>query len=170
MLREAIQLDAAGRYAEAADAYEEVLRVDGACLLARVNLTVLYWQATELGFSAGHALPSEFIQRSADRLRALLAGVGQEGTTGPEMQFWKMYINWADYGEPLPVQCCFRLLAEHPAYLEPVLYAFGAAQGSQYRAEALELVRECSREATVRNRYVESVLVAALRRFPDETS
>ena len=170
MLREAIQLDEAGRYVEAADAYEEVLRINGACVAARANLTVLYWQATELGFSAGHALPSEFIQRAADRLHFLLAGVGQEQLTGPEMQFWKMYISWADYGEPLPVERCLQLLADYPAYLEPVLFVFGATEGSQYREEALELVQQCPREATVRNRYVESVLASALRQFPGKAN
>jgi len=166
LLREAIQLDVAGRYAEAADAYEEVLLADGACVPARVNLTVLYWQVTEFGFSAGHVLPGEFIQRAADRLHVLLADVDQEVATGPEMQFWKVYISWADHGEPLPVERCLQLLADYPAYLEPVLFVFGATEGSQYREEALELVQQCPREATVRNRYVESVLASALGQFP----
>lgn len=169
-LDQAIQLDVAGLHVDAADGYEAVLRADGNCVSALVNLTVLYWQSTEFGFSAGHSLPSEFVHRAADRLRSLLDQVGDDRSAGPEMTFWKKYIAWADYGEPLPVQDCLQLLADHPTYLEPTVYVFGATEGRQNRAEALELVRLSSKQATVRNRYVVSVLNSALGQLPDEAS
>ena len=68
-----------------------------------LNLSALYWQATEFGFAAGHRLSTTFMSHAARRVGPLLDEALNRfsGAAGPV--FWKRYIEWIDLGQELTI-------------------------------------------------------------------
>lgn len=163
-ITEAIRLEESRQFEAAAKIYEAVLADDPNSVKALVNLTVLYWQATDLGFSAGHALAPDFVKRAGDRLHALLNDANVSAPAPVEMQFWKKYIAWADLAEPLSLAFCRDLLQAHPLYLEPAMFIHLQTEGAECQAEAEQLVRQCATEGSVRNSYIQSILSSVTKR------
>lgn len=163
-LADALVIDQSGRIQDAATAYESVLESNPADIEATLNLTVLYWQATDYGLSATAQLQPEFVAHAGKRLRELLESAKQCFTDRPEVVFWTKYIAWADLGESFEPAECRELLRNHPEYLEPAIVLFSMSRGTEAEAEAMQLLQRCSVEGTLRCRYVVSVIEGVLKR------
>lgn len=163
-LVDAIAADRAGRLEAAAAAYEAILAGDERSLVARLNLALLYWQATDFGLSTAHTLDPTFVAHAGERYPMLLVEAHQSFPESTEVQFWRKYIPWADLGEEFSLDECRELLQRDPTKLVPAMYLFGKAQDGTYQDEALELLRQCQREPTTGNRYIGSVVEGVLKR------
>ncbi|HEV3074514.1 MAG TPA: hypothetical protein VHB47_08865 [Thermoanaerobaculia bacterium] len=163
-LASALQADRDRRIEAAADLYEAVLSEQPTSLVALVNLAVLYWRATECGFSAGLGLDLALIARAGRRLPQVLAEARQLHPQSTEVRFWERYIAWADLGEPFAIEECEALLRHAPSVLVPAMYLFAISHGERYEKEARDLLRECLEDQTVRARYIASVIEGVLKR------
>lgn len=161
---DALSLDKQGDLAGASLAYEACLAEDPSRIGVLVNLIVLYWQATDFGFSTGHNLTADFVQRCSRRLEELLISQPKETEFSAEFMFWKKYIAWADLGEELLVEDCRRILRADPDYFEPAMYIFSVTEGRECAEEAETLLRICSSQATIRAQYVASVIRGTILR------
>src|ERR1700722_1603589 len=162
-LAEALSADGAGNSILAADLYETTLKNVPRDNQAFVNLLVLYWQATDFGFSSHANLSREFIQRAGKRLREL-QNVAKKMTAVPEVRFWTKYIAWAEKGESFDLQECRRLLQEFPEYLEPAFVLFSRTAGAEAEVETQRLLQQCRETPTTRCRYIQSVISGVLKR------
>lgn len=163
-LDDALAADCDGRVREAAAAYESVLLSAPVDLTALVNLTVLYWQATDFGYSASRHLDVEFVAEAAKRIPELLTMAHERCTGRPEIEFWTKYIRWIDLGEPFDSEDCRQLLNRYPEYLEPAVVLFLRTGGAESEAETMRLLESCSRNPTTRCRYIASVIEGVLTR------
>jgi hypothetical protein len=164
MLAEALAADREGRTQDAASAYEATLLSEPLDLTAILNLTVLYWHATDYGVSATEHLSREFVALAGSRFRELLKVAQVRFPERPEVLFWTKYIGWAELGEAFEPEECRSLLADHPEYLEPALVLFARSAGVEAEAEAMQLLARCSKEGTARCRYIVSVINGVLKR------
>lgn len=163
-LEEALAFDRAGDIVHAAEAYEKAVKEDADNAEALINLAVLYWQATDFGFSAGNQLSVDFVSRAGKRFPEILAEAAIRHPNMTEPFFWKRYIAWADLGEDLHTSECEELLRRAPNSLEPVVFLIAQEGGVRYRTEAERLLDQAKRDGTTRSRYVSSVLESALKR------
>ena len=145
----------------AAAGYEAALQSDPADIEARVNLAVLYWEATRFCFDAR---PSEFSAHARGRLHELLESAADRFGGRPEIRFWREYIAAEEAGEPLPSATCRELMNERPDYLEPAFVMFSNSEGLEAEPEAMRLLAACSEQPTARARYVTSMINTALRK------
>ncbi len=127
-----------------------------------MNLTTLYWQATDYGVSVGIGMTGDFFAFSADRLSALLA-VGRERFAGmPQAEFWTRYIEWAEYGRPLEVAECREWLARASQFKDPPLYILMATPGAPRDGDIAQLLAECRGQDTKRAHYIVSIIESAM--------
>ncbi len=157
-LQDAVREDMNGSLVRAADGYEQIIQAECAPLGAYLNLAVLYWQCTDYGFNAGHALGLEFIHKAGERYQALLAEAGRCYPHHSEIRFWTLYCDYVTLGEPPFVEECRALVAAAGKPLVPYFYLYAASEGQEYLREASELLAECLKHPTVKNKYVISVI------------
>ncbi|WNG49632.1 hypothetical protein F0U60_40075 [Archangium minus] len=162
---EAIRLDREGRIEEAALLYEEALLAGERTLELFLNLVILYWQATDFGFSTHHRLGPGFVATAGKRFPSLLREAGRAYPGSTEVRFWQKYIPWADLGEYFAPEDCRKLLLEDPSVLVPVVYLFNEREGREYREKAVELLQRCWEDGTTRSRYVASVIGGVVTRI-----
>ncbi|PTL76852.1 hypothetical protein [Vitiosangium sp. GDMCC 1.1324] len=161
---DAIRFDREGQIEAAARLYEGSLLVGERTLELFLNLAILYWQATEIGFSTRHGLGPGFVATASERFPVLLSEAGRAYPESTEVRFWQKYIPWADLGEEIAPEDCRQFLKEDPAVLAPAMYLFAQTQGREYRQEAVELLRRCREDGTTRTQYVASVIEGVLKR------
>jgi hypothetical protein len=144
--------------------YEVALREHPDDIEVWMNLTTLYWQATDPGVSAGNGMSVDFFKFSADRLSALLE-IGRERFAGmPQAEFWTRFIEWAEYGRPLEVAECREWLARAPQFKDPALYILMATPGAPCDGDIAQLLAECRGQDTKRAHYIVSVIEARAER------
>jgi len=161
---EALNADRAGELEAAAMLYEEVLAAGERPLQVLLNLSLLYWQSTDVGMAAAKKLPPVFLDLASRRFPELLDEAQVRFPQSTEVRFWRRYIAWADLGEPFDSSECKQLLREDPTTLIGAMYLFASSQGSEAQPEAAELLRECREDRTTRARYVISVIEGVMNR------
>ena len=167
---DALEADRTRNIEAAAVEYEAALIDDFSNLPMTVNLLVLYWQATDYGFSLANRLPKEFMAKSGTRLAQLIEGAKQRFPGRPEAFFWTKYIAWADLGDAFEAGECRALLEEYPDYLEPAMLLFSLTRGVEAVGAAKELLNRCHEDGTTRSRYVASVIEGGLHRKTFEST
>jgi hypothetical protein len=163
-LLEAIRADREGQIEKAAMLYEEALSAGERDPGAFLNLAILYWQATDYGFSTEKRLDPEFVVRAGTRLQELFRDASRAYPENAELEFWRKYIAWADLGEEFPIQDCRQLMFENPTVLTPAMYIFAQSQGREMRDEAVELLQKCREDGSTRAQYVVSVVEGVMKR------
>jgi hypothetical protein len=159
-LSEALEADRAERIVEAADLYERAIG-GGADIEGILNLVVLYWESTSMGFYAHHRLSDAFVEKANFRYRQLLAEATRQHSSDPRVEFWQKYIASIEEGAELSLEECKLMRVANPDYFEPEMVLVQAGQESP---AAAELLRRCEKEGTIRAKYVASVTEAALHR------
>jgi hypothetical protein len=96
----ALAADRAGRIEEAAQLYEQAVAASASPLFVLMNLAILYWQATDYGFSTGNHLAHDFVARAGRRFGEGLGEAARRFPQSAEPRFWQKYIAWADLGKP----------------------------------------------------------------------
>ena len=164
-LSEAIHADREGRVEDAASLYESALASAEPNLTVFLNLSLLYWQSTDVGFATERRLSPEFVERAGKRFPELLHEMKRVFPSSTEARFWDRYIGWTDLGASrMTDEECIALLKEDASVLVPAMELFIRTAGREYRREAMELLRACRADGTAGARYVVSVLEGALKR------
>ena len=101
-LADAIRADREGRVEQAAILYEDALAAGEDALQAFLNLSILFWQSTDYGFSTAKGLTPGFVTRAGQRFPELLRDAGRKYPQSTEVRFWQKYIPWADLGQEFP--------------------------------------------------------------------
>ena len=161
---DAVAADREERIEEAAELYELAIAASAAPLSVLMNLAILYWQATDYGFSSGHHLAQQFVARAAIRFGELLNEGATRFPQNTEPRFWQKYIAWADLGTPLSSNECRSLLAQDPSALVVSMHLFSVSQGAECVDEAFRLLEASRADRTTRSRYIASVIEGALKR------
>lgn len=161
----ALQLDAQNVYPiETTDAYEEVVNSGMADLDTYVNLIVLYFVCQDGGFLVAHSLPTEFLNRAWVRTLELIEEAESRFNRPTEVSFWKRFIQFILLGQPFPTEECRQLALSGQSRVPYLyLYAFSDGKRESYRSNALELLEQVDKGQTAKERYIRSVLRAALR-------
>lgn len=155
----------AARWAARAHVCELALRERPDDLSAWMDLTILYWLATDYGISVGAGMSGDFFRRAGDRLAALLE-VGCMRFAGcPQAQFWTRYIDWIEHGGPLAVADCRAWLAREPQFKDPALFVFMTTPDAPFDDDDVaQLLAECRGRDTERAGYIVSVIESTMRR------
>jgi hypothetical protein len=161
---DAVTADRREEFESAAARYEEILACGERSLPVLLNLAVLYWQVTDPGLLAAKKFAPDFVATASQRFPKLLAEAEYRFPDSAEARFWRMYIAWADLGEPLDADECRQLLREDSATAVPAMHLFAVSQGAEAETKALELLRRCQSEGTTRARYIASVINGVLKR------
>jgi hypothetical protein len=152
------QAEAADRIEEAARQYEDGLSLNPDDIEARVDLAVLYWQATDYGVSSSRGLPKPFVAAAGKRyLELLQQGLGRF-PANPVLRFWSAYTEWTDLGRRFDPSESRKLRATYPDYLEPAMYLYAVSRGTECERDAHELLSRYRNTKTYRARYVVSVI------------
>ena len=130
------EADRAGELESAAAQYEELIAAGDLSLATLLDLALLYWQATDPGMAAAKKLSPRFLATAGRRTCELLDNATRLFPGSTAVSFWKEYIAWADFGEPLDIDRCKQLLREAPAVLVPAMHLFAASQGRDMRRPA----------------------------------
>jgi len=162
--QEALNADRVGDLELAASQYEMLLSEGESDIELLLNLSILYWQATDPGLAAAKKLSPDFFAKAGVRFPELLAEAARRYPSRSEPLFWTRYVAWADLGEPFGLEDCRELLRADPDCLVPAMGIFGITEGKEAVREAIELLRRCHVEATTRARYVASVIEGVLHR------
>ncbi len=168
-LLDAIYEDIKGDFVKAADCYEQLVQAECAPLEAYLNLAVLYWQCTDYGFNAGHKLDVDFIHKAGERYQTLLQEANQCFPYQPEIRFWMLYCDYITLGEPPFTEDCKRLVDTVSKPLVPYFYLYSSYSGHEYEKEANDLLNECLKYPTVKNRYIISVIQSVASRAKIKT-
>lgn len=156
-LDKAIELDIQQKIVEAADLYEEVLKDGNAPLEAYLNLACLYWESMETGFSGAMKLSPEFQGRAFHRMYRVFDEAKEMYGDIPEAEFWKLYIDFIDYGgEPFPDKA-LELVQQPNASLVPYFHILFSYGEEKYREKVRQLVAEAKKSLTTKNRYIISI-------------
>jgi len=154
---EALEADRCGDMERAAELYEAVISAGDASLQAYLNLALLYWRATDPGLAAAKHF-MDFFHLAAERFPVLLKEAERRYPSSTAVRFWRLYIPWADLGEPLDPELCRRLLRQDPEELVPAMYLFSDSEGKEAREEAAALLRQARAEGTTGAGYVRTFL------------
>lgn len=162
--------DAEERPVEAIAAYEAATRQVDANIDSYINLAVLYFSCFDLGYAAYHKLPKEIFEHSLDHALELLDEAEQRFGRDPDVEFWRLYMRFI-YLEDSDEQAFYRLATTVDSLL-PYLYLYAftfdgpPGQGRHpevYRSQAEQLLELVKEGMTEKDRYIRSVLEAALR-------
>ena len=157
LVQRAVGADEQGDVRAAIALYEEAIACGLADLDVYLNLASIYWQASDPGFSAGHALTGECINQAWERKLRLLDEAARLWPDEPETEFWRLYMGWADLNEPPEFgEECRRLLRRPSAPSVPCFYLY--MQGEDYERECTALLAHCQAHPTAKNRYIASVI------------
>ncbi len=157
-LPEALKADREERIQDAAKLYEHALKVSPTNLLALINLIVLYWVSTDMGFYAARHLPDEFVRRAGNRYRELIDQARRQVPEEPAVEFWSRYIASMDEGVEFSAIDALAMRDINPDYLEPELILYEGQEDGDRALSAGTLIEQCRGEGTVRANYVKAVL------------
>lgn len=155
---EALKADREKRIEDAANIYELALQVSPTDLQAMINLIVLYWESSEMGFYAAHHLPDEFVLRAGGRYRELLDQARWQFPGEPAVEFWRRYIASIEQGVEFSANDARAMRDDNPDYLEPELILYQGEEDGDRARSAKTLIERCRSEGTVRAHYVKAVL------------
>lgn len=158
---QAVRQDIAQNYDEAIKKYEDVISANETIHTdAFTNLAFIYWRFA-------FASPFEFEADLSDRwsiiggeryLKILEMGIKNQADT-LELIFWKRYFAHIVFGEDFTPEECETLMASHSASESMVpnffLWLFDK---KKYLPERSELLQQCEKQRTAKNRYVISIL------------
>ena len=147
---------------DAARAYESALNDAGASLELYLSLAVLYFQCVDGGYLAHHQLPVEFVDQAWRRANEVLTEAEHRFGGDAEIEFWRHYFRFIVLGAAPFYRVCEEL-ARTSSSLTPYLHLLSSADGEEYREKAEQLLKEVEDGATVRKRYIKSVLESGLR-------
>lgn len=160
---EAVRADRDERIEEAARLYEEVLQNSDAGLEPMLNLIVLYWESSSMGFYAAHHLPDAFVDQANRRYRELIPQALRKFPEEPALSFWARYIACIDEGMEFSDNDALAMRNKHTDCLEPEILIL---QDGQTSPAAQTLLDRCRMEGTVRAKYVAAVLEGIMKRRP----
>jgi hypothetical protein len=113
---EAIRLDRDERIVDAAAAYEGLLAAGSTALEVYLHLILLYFAASDFGYSAHHHLPLDFgVRADEERMFQLLDEAQRHHPQDPDLEFWRLFIPWAYLSEPFPREIAMALPIRTPA-------------------------------------------------------
>ena len=158
----ALELDARERPVEAAWAYEIAIQSTKAQIDLFLNLVVLYFQCADYGYQSHHHLRDDFVDGCWTRSFQVLDMAERLFGEQTEIQFWRAYIS-SVYTKEEGIEDFSRKLVERSDSLLPPAYLF-LAGNIEYRDAAQELCRSVKDGLTERQRYIKSVIEAALTR------
>jgi hypothetical protein len=160
-LVEARQWDALDRPVEAARAYKAAIRTGSADLEAYLDLAVLYFACLDAGYATHHRLGQEFLDtcnpfQELDRAQARFG-------PHPEIIFWRHYMRFIYLGEQPDHQLAAQLARSGEILVPCLLPLMCGPHPESHRAEGERLLDSVRNGASVRERYVRSVLESCLR-------
>lgn len=165
---EAEARDRPGNLVDAASAYEAALELGRRNIEILVNLTVLYWQATDFGVASSEKISIEFQSRAEKRYVELIEEIQRSHPSAPEAHFWSKYIPWAENGSDFTPEQCREIIRLRPEYLDPWMFIFVVSNGNEGVAEARRLRETCATNSTMRCRYITSMLNGTFTRVSRE--
>ena len=145
----------------AASLYEGLLTKSEGSLDVILNLSILYWEATD----PGQRFNADFFAFAAERSPKLRGEARRRFPASSEVQFWDKYIAWADLGEPFTIDEARALLRSAPSRLVPSIRIFDLSNGKEATTEAMELLRQSKAGEIAGARYIASLLEAAMLRL-----
>lgn len=155
----AMELEKEDKVREAAEEYELHISEGNAKLEAYLNLAFLYWQSTEYGFSASLGLGKDFIDLAATRYKELLTDAKGRFPSESEIEFWERYFGFIDLGENFPEEEC-RRFTDDENEVAASFHLYALSNGRAYKNETERLLQVCSKEPTLKNRYIVSIIEA----------
>lgn len=161
---QALEMDAADRPVEAADAYERVVTEGVASIEAYRNLVALYVGSLDPGYSDSKGLESTFLDRAAKRIPTLIKESRIRFGQDAELEFWSRYFRFGvlgeDWNKAFPQD--FLATARRTDSLVPCLALFLSEGGAQYIDKVRALLETTSTGKTLRERGLHSLAEAAL--------
>jgi len=159
--KKALDLDAQELPIAASCAYEECIISSCADLEVYINLSVLYFVCTDLGYAAYHNLPSAFVTRAGDRAFELLDEAELKFGKHPEIDFWRNYFKFAMLGGQSFKSKCENIV-ESGVTQVPYFYLFAICKDNKYFKQAAKLFNAVKHRRTEKDRYIFSILKPAL--------
>lgn len=161
LFQEALSLDVAGQYSQAAQTYERVIAAGNAPLEAFSNAAFLHW---EVNFSSGFR-PSPETQAYFDAEPSykcydlLVAGL-RAYPDDLELYFLAWYFAFVAFGDELTEQQCLQLLrvcTDHNHSLMPHYFLY-LCDEERYGQPAAAIAARCRAQPTAKHRWVLSVM------------
>ncbi len=158
---EAVRQDIAENYDEAIKNYEDAIREDeNVHTDAFTNLACMYWTLANgppFIFEAG--ITDRWSAIAWDRYPIILEMGFKRQADTLELIFWKRYFAHIVFGEDFTPEECKAMIESHSASESRVPYFFlWLFDKEKYIPERAELLRQCEKERTTKNRYIISIL------------
>ena len=158
----ALEVDAREQPVEAAWAYEIAIHSTEARVDVFLNLALLYFQCVDYGYQVRHQLREEFVSGCWARSFQVLHMAERLFGNQTEVHFLRAYFSSIYSGEKGIEDLCERLAKRNDSLL-PAAHLFLAGK-TQHREAAQELLQSVKDGSTERQRYIKSVIEAALNR------
>jgi hypothetical protein len=158
---EAVRQDIAQNYDEAIKNYEDAIFENEATHTdAFTNLAFIYWSlANEPPFAFEPGVSDRWSIIAGERFQIILEiGIQRQPDT-LELIFWKRYFAHIVFGEDFTPEECKAMIESHSASASRVPYFFlWLFDKKTYLPERAELLIQCEKVKTAKNRYIASVL------------
>jgi hypothetical protein len=147
------------RYLEAVKHYESELNNNSTPPIeAYVNLAFLYWEfAAESTFNDANNIPKEWSEIGGEKYPDIIELGLQKHPRSVELNFWKRYFPHRHYFEEFTQKECEQIIVEYGDKESLVPYFFlYLFDEDKYREKRNELLRQCAKSPTAKNRYIMS--------------
>jgi hypothetical protein len=161
MFHKAVELDIAEQFERAAELYELVIKEENPPVDAFLNLAVMYWRCTDLGYWASYNLDLSYVKMAQIRCREVLAEARVKLGDIPEVVFWQHYFDYINYGGEysLSVDKALDFVTQPNSTLVPYFIIYlDSERSSEYLQKAKQLFEEVRLQKTTKNRYIISML------------
>ncbi|RZK16038.1 MAG: hypothetical protein EOO56_21205 [Hymenobacter sp.] len=157
----ALVYDAAGKYEQAAVAYERVILQPQAPVEVFANLSFIYWESgTQQSIAAAEARPPALHDRPWQMcFRVIEAGL-QQYPEDLELSFWARYYPYRGIFDDFSAADCQQLLlncVNHNQTLIPYFF-LSLFDEELYSVEIAHILADCRKCPTAKNRWIASVL------------
>ena len=142
---------------EAALIYELLIQDGDVELDDFLDLATIYSTCTDYGYLSHHRLEDQFVVFASARNREILDLAEERLGAHPDVEFWRLLIDFAEIGEP-PFPEAARKLAVSEKAQDVHLFLFGFLGEESSRQAASELFEWSRDQGSARKRYVYSVL------------
>jgi hypothetical protein len=160
-LATAIDLDINGHAMEAAAKYEQALDDADVPVEAYLNLAVLYWRCTDIGYSSSRRLPAQFVRHAGRRIDDVLRRAEEKYPDSYAAIGWRKLIHFLDLGDDVVAEHCRQNLHRN---CEPCLLYYTLTEDPIIDvAELSMLLTRALREPTARSQYIASVVQPRLQ-------
>lgn len=159
--QKAVSSDIDSNYFQAIDFYEQLLREEIATVEIFSNLAFIYWAfAGDFGFSAANNIPDEWIQMGATKYKQVIEKGLFQFPESVELHFLSKYF-WHRLGviDFSKEECLQIVKAYKEKSLVPYFYLY-LFDEEKFKLEAQNLLIECEKCPTTKNKYIKSILTA----------